>query len=256
VGVAALALRDAYRALAPRWPRAAAGDVIVAALAVLMTQAMFALFAPQWVLTNDALRIGFPIGFVLLYFLRLQSPTGFHQPLAFARTITMQDLSVEIDCHQHFLRRGIRIELGAVIVVTVFFASALVFAPSFVSKVGLALALGGAVFVGVFLFRYARPRTISRTAGFAATVDLYRAELVRRLKLSKTYFWWYVLPLSIGPIILMVAPQLAKPDSVMRVGVIFAILILIAWLLIFSQKPAIEQLQRRIDQLRLVSEKA
>jgi hypothetical protein len=257
ISVAVLVLRDAYRTLAPHPYRAAAGDVIAAAAAVLTTQAMCAFFAPDWTLTSGALRVGFPLGFFLLFFVRLQSPTGVHQPIAFAPAMTMQELSSEIDVYERIVRRAIRIELGAAVVVIACFAAALIFAPptaSMFSTLGLVLALSGAVFVGVFLFRNARLRPIIRS-GFAATVALYRQELERRLRLSRTYLWWYVLPLSIGPAVLLIGPQLVRPAAFTRIAVTVVLLIVFACALVFAQKPVIRKIRQRIQQLSVVVEK-
>lgn len=256
--VASLALRDVYRVpTALTAYRSAAGDVIVAALAVLATQGSCALFAPAWLVTGDALRIGFPVGFVVLFFLRLQTPTGLHQPVAFAQAMTMQELIGEIDGYELILRRAVRIELGAAVLVMAFFAAALLLGPgkSAVLTLGISLSIAGAAFVGVFLYRHARLRPLVRTDGFIQLVAQYRIELARRLRLSQTYLWWYVVPLLLGPAVILIGPQLGQPDAPTRIAIIAGLLTVFAAMLVFAQKPLIRKMQRRLERLNVVIEK-
>jgi hypothetical protein len=257
VGVMTLALRDAYRTLVPRWPHAAAGDVIAAAAAVLILQGVCALIAPGWMLTSESLRVGFPLGLVILFFVRWQSPSGIHQPLAFSRTMTMCELRGEINVFEGYVRRAIRIELGAVIFVVGCFTAALIAMPPSAPtllKWAIALSICGALFVGAFLFRHARVRPISRTADFAATIALYRQELERRIRISKAYFWWYILPLSIGPM-LLIGGRLERVAPLARIALAVGAFALIASLLVFAMRPMIKKTQTRLEQLASVSER-
>jgi hypothetical protein len=63
-------LRDVYRGVDVRSMRAAAVDMVVAAVCVLATQAALALFAPALLLPRDVLYGSFPISFAVLFFVR------------------------------------------------------------------------------------------------------------------------------------------------------------------------------------------
>lgn len=256
--VASLALRDVYRAPTALTPyRSAVGDVIVAALAVLTTQGWCALFAPAWLVTGATLRIGFPFGFIVLFFLRLQMPTGLHQPVAVAQARTMQELIGEIDRYELNTRRAVRIELGAAVLVMALFAAGLIFGSgkSAVLTLGISLSIAGAAFVGVFLYRHARLRPIVRTDGFMQLVAQYRIEIERRLRLSQTYLWWYVVPLSLGPAVILIGFQLGKPDTPTRIAITAGLLSAFAAMLVFAQKPLIRKMQQRLERLSVVTER-
>ena len=171
--------------------------------------------------------------------------------------MTMQELIGEIDGQERILRRAVRIELGAAVLVMAFFAAALLFRPgkSAVLTLGISLSIAGAAFVGVFLYRHARLRPIVRTDDFIQLVAQYRIEIERRLRLSQTYLWWYVVPLSLGPAVILIGTQLGKPDAPTRIAIIAGLLTVFAAMLVFAQKPLIRKMQRRLERLSVVTEK-
>lgn len=255
ITLAALALRDVYRDTTPSWPRAAALDVAIAATCVLLLEGMLWLLAPSLLLTRDTLLIGFPLGFLILFGLRLQTPTGFHQPPGFARSLSLQELRTEITTYETAVRRAIRVEIVACIFVAACFFGFL-WAPSpLISRIGGGFTSAAALFIWWFLYRFARVRPIPAELGFTDTVAAYRADLQRRRRLSRSYVWWYVVPLSIGMSLMLIGPQLQRPGSLP--GVLLTALVMVAFgtLLVSVQQFAARKAQQRVDQLGLVSEK-
>jgi hypothetical protein len=251
-----LALRDVYRDVTPKWGRAVAMDIAIAAAGVLLSQALLALTAPGLMLTRSTLLVGFPLGFVILFFVRLQSPTGFFQPKSFARTLSMQELRTEIGIYESVVRRAIRIEIGACIVVAfVFFAYVLWLPTPLLGKIGSGLTATAALFIGWFLYRHGRVRPIPADLGFTKTVAAYRDDLARRKRLSQSYLWWYVAPLAIGPAIMIVGPQLQRPGSPVKALIALFIIAAVCGLLVLAQYVVARKTQQRIDQLSTVSEK-
>lgn len=255
ITLAALALRDVYRGVTPKWPRAAALDVGIAAAAVLSCQAILAIAAPSLLLTRDTLMIGFPLGFLLLFGVRLQSPGGFQRPPANTSSISMQELRMEIAVYESTIRRAIRVEMVACAFVAVVFCGFLFSPAAPVARIGAGVTAASAAFIYWFLHRHGRVDPVSSDLGFAETVAAYRTDLERRQRLSKSYVWWYVTPLMTGMALMIVGPQLQRPGALR--GALLTALVLAAFgvLLVLLQRGVARKSQLRADQLGLVNEK-
>jgi hypothetical protein len=255
ITLVALALRDAYRGTAPKWPRAIAVDMAIAATGVLSSQLILAVTIPALSLTRDTLLVGFPLGYVILFFVRLQSPGGFHQPPGFARSISMQELRTEIALYEATIRRAIRIEIGACIVVAVCFAGFLWAPAPLLGKIGGGLTSAAALFIWWFLYRHGRVRPIPPRLGFAESMALYRADLEHRRRLSKNYVWWYVLPLMTGISLMIIGPQLQRGNSLLSILLTVLILAAVGAILVIVQRAVARKILLRLEQLDVVSEK-
>ncbi|HMN45652.1 MAG TPA: hypothetical protein PKE27_13790 [Povalibacter sp.] len=258
VALAALTARDIYRSPAPNCWLAAAGDVAVAAVAVLLSQAALALAAPAWRVSMEAMTIGFPLGFAILYFLRVQLLPGTQHYAAPAGCMSAQELHTELSAYAHIVRRTTRIELGAGVVLAVWWIFCLkqaVLRESMGEIVGLGLCIAGTLFVSVYLYSRGRVTRIPASLDFQQTLALYRSELERRRELSATFLWWYVLPLTIGPGILLIALHLQRPNAAATVPIILLVLVIIAAILALTQRPTLRKLHQRLDQLSVLTEK-
>jgi hypothetical protein len=255
ISLVVLALRDVYRDVTPKWFRAVAVDMAIAASAVLLSQAMLAATGSELLLTRATLQVGFPFGFVIVFFARWQTPTGFHQPPGFARSVSMQELRTEIVGYETTIRRAVRIEIGACIFVAAAFFCMLWAPAPLITKIGGGVTSLAALFIMWFLYTYARVRPIPETFGFVETVVGYQAELERRRRLSRSYGWWYVMPLSIGMGLMVIGQQLQHPDPLLRAAVSALILATVGAILVFVHRGLARKAQRRIEQLGQVSER-
>lgn len=253
--LAVLALRDVYRGAYEKWVRASAIDVGLAAACVLLSQAILFLVASQLMLTRVTLAVGFPLGFAILFAMRLQSPTGFYRPPTFARSLTPQELRAEITLYEATIRRAVRVEIVACIAVAIIFFAMLWAAP-IMNRIGGAIIVLAALFVWWFLHRYARVRPIPGNLGFTETIEAYKADLERRRGLSKSYVWWYVMPLGTGLAVLLIGPQLQRPDPWLGISITAVALLAGGGLLVMIQRMVARKLQTRIEQLGEISEKA
>jgi hypothetical protein len=250
-----LALRDAYREAAPPRPREIAFDMALAAAGVLLSQLILSMTIPALLLTRDTLLVGFPLGYVILFFMRLQTPGGLYRSPGFARSISLQDLRTEIDCYEATIRRAIRIEIGACIVVAVCFTGFLWAPAPLIGKIGGGLTSAAALFVWWFLHHHGRVRPIPATLGFAESIAAYRADLQRRLRISESYLWWYVIPLMTGIGLMIIGPQLQRGKSVPSILLSVLILAVVGGILVIVQRGATHKLQQRLEQLDIVGEK-
>ena len=251
----ALGLRDVYRDVSPNWLRAVAVDMTIAATAVLMSQAFVSAAYPGLLLTRETLLVAFPFGFVLLFFARWQTPTGFYQSPVFSRSISMQELRTEIVGYEKTVQRAIRIEIGACVLVAAAFFVMLWGPAPFIAKVGIGFTSVAALFIMWFLYRHARVRPTPDTLGFAESIATYRAELERRRRLSMSFGWWYVMPLGIGFGLMVIGPQLQRPGSLPGAALSALILIAVCAVLVLLHREVARKTQQRIEQLGLISER-
>jgi len=256
-----LLLRDAYRAPGKKPWIAAFGDVAEFVAAAVVSQGVLALVAPPWRLDLNIQDSAF--GLLILLFMRLQIPAGLFERKTPATSITMGELTGEIRFYESTIRRAVRIEIGACCVV-VFAAllslpwlSTLESTP--LAKVAFILTISAVIFVGVFMFRYCRVRSIPTDRGFEQAVAAYQEDMKYRCRLSANYVWWYLLPLCLGPTIFTVASASAAPVPFPALALMIAVtilgMVLFGALLIWIQRRLIRRTRERIHQLSEVTEK-
>lgn len=253
------ALRDVYRTPSAfaRWWRSAACDTGLAVAAVLVWQLLVWWLAPALLLSRETLAGGFPLGMIILYFVRLQSPSGFQPPSSFsAQRLSFEELRTEIAVSETLIRRAVGIEIGACVFVCLCFLAYALWAPAPpVARLGFATVTAGAAFVGGFLWRHGRVRPIPAEAGFAATVQTYRSDLARRARLSRRYFWWYVLPLFAGPVSVTIGLLTQRPDAWRNALVTLAVFAAVGTLLTLVHLAMAAKMQKRAEQLQTATEK-
>ena len=267
-----LALRDAYRPLAPKAWRVVSLDMVYLVAAVAVSQAILAVLAPQWMLSLESPVTDYGIGLIILVLARLQVPTGLiaHKPAT--GSISMSELTTEIRIYESAIRRAIGIEMAACVVVIFAFLGGLVALEvqnmlaselslpgvpvhGIVEKAAMILVVGAALFVGVFLYRYCRVRPIPLDLGFERAVAAYREDLEYRCKLSATYVWWYLLPLMLGPTLFTISAGLSSPAPYAVIGIGLLTFAIVGALLIWVQKRMIRRTRGRIRQLSVATEK-
>jgi hypothetical protein len=74
------------------------------------------------------------------------------------------------------------------------------------------------------------------------------------VNMSRNYFSFYVLPLTIGPSILLVGQALSSAHPAPAVAMRLAIVAFVAMMLVFAQANGRRRIQRRLDQLERTTE--
>jgi hypothetical protein len=253
VGSLLLTLRDAYRTPGVTSLRASAIDVAITASGVLLSQLSLASIFTGFAVSFDGVAAYAGV-MTLIFFVRWQT-AGFPVSAPSARSLSLQELTAEIRAFEGTIRRAVRIEIGACILLAPIFGFWAWSASEPIEKIGTALTVGGIVFVGWFLYRYGRPRSMPDDLEFGETVAAYRRHLEIGMRFSSTYFWWYILPLSLGPMTLTVGTSLRVVDSPLSIVAPVLLWVIFAGLLLLMQKDARSKLRRRMNQLALLEEK-
>ncbi len=255
--LAVLALRDAWRLpTLERQARTVALDVTLVATTVLLSQGILWWRAPALLLNRPALLVGFPLGLGILYFLRLQSPTGVLLAGRLAPQLSLGQIRGEIALRDTVIRRAVTIELGACVAVSAIFAAIMLWSPAPpIIRLGCGLTVLGAVFVAAFLWRFVRVRPIPTDLDFGETVRRYHIELERRRRLSRNYAWWYLAPLGVGTVVTIIGSQLQRPGGVRGAALSALVIGALFGLLTLLQLVEAAKTQKRMDQLALVTEK-
>src|SRR5262249_9527722 len=141
-----------------------------------------------------------------------QGPGGALWPPASAGPLSMTELVGEIRGLQGTWLRAVRLEIAASVVVAAVCLFFLRATP--VGKLGGWLTAAGVLFIGCYLYRYARVTPIPQGVGFTQTVTFYRQILERHRRRTRNLIWWYLLALAPGPLALIVGAGLQQRDPV------------------------------------------
>jgi hypothetical protein len=155
---------------------------------------------------------GLPIGCVLVFLSRWQmSGMTNGLRLATARSLSMQELMQEARSYESISRRNIRIEIGAGFIVVASFTFYAFMAPDVMARIGRALIAAAGVFIVGYLHRHAHVPPMPEGLSFEESLRFQRERLEYAKQMMLTAIWLYVLPLTIGPMLLIVHSVLDEP---------------------------------------------
>ena len=90
---------------------------------------------------------------------------------------------------------------------------------------------------------------------FTETLARYRDNLRLRVERGRTYVWWYLVSILLGPTVLVLGPFLWHPRPTGKpIGAVAALVALIAMILVV-RRASLNTYQKRIDQLGVVAER-
>src|ERR1700722_3117042 len=216
----ALILRDAYRPTAPSSPsptpaREAAFDIVLVCACVLLVETGTALWAPELLLSRQALVFGVPLGCLVLFILRMQNPPRSIWATPAPLSLSYAELVTEVRGYEAVWQRALRIEMGMSIALVVFtplvcFALPWI-APDPIARLGLGITAAGALFVALLLHKRWRLERVPDGLSFAETLAGYRHSLERQIERSRAYVWWHLVPILLGPAVFVLGPFVWHP---------------------------------------------
>jgi len=250
--------RDAYkvRDLDHPW-RQGVLDVIVAAAGALTSQAAVAVMRPEWLIAPGGVVGGVAV-LGVLYALRVQNPTG-RGPrqvrVQSGRAMTLDQLRAEMAIYHRVMRRGALIEIATGCVLVPVFTAFSLLAGSPLLRIGAGLAVAGVLFVIWYLRRgLGAAVSIPSDADFRAAVAGYRVQLERHHDRLRTIWFWYLIPLGIGPVVIFSGKVMAAPQlAVAAIGPVIALMV--TWLSVaWAAGQSARRLRLRITAIECVEE--
>jgi hypothetical protein len=186
----------------------------------------------------------------LLLYARFMTPQPeLHRALsASGSSLSLDELRREIQYVSRSARSTRLIESGAGVLVIVASLVGVWWAPGAGVKAGLALLLAGAVFVMFYLHRHAM-RPIAMDRPFAETRHAFRTELTRGEWLLRRVWLWYLLPLLIGPAVLLGGAMLSRPNAMVSIAAVLATMAVMTLLVHGMNRAAARRVAQRIAAL-------
>ena len=252
--LAAFLLRDAYQDLSLSPARRACGDGVAVAVCVVATQAVLAVARPDLLLTRWGVATG-TLTCLALIAGRLAGPgANPRSSLAAGTALSLDELRGEMRQVERAARMTRRVESAAGIFVIGAGIAGTVWAPQITAKAGFALMSAGAGFVVVYLRRHAL-RPLPMDLGFGDSRAAFHDALVRGERLLRSVWLWYLLPLMIGPLVLIAGWSVEQGrsfTSVLGFLGVFVIMSALAWRM---NRDAANRLARRIEALDKTDER-
>jgi hypothetical protein len=256
--VVALVLRDAYRRTMSISAKQVAVDLGVGVAAVLLTQALFWMMVPAFLLPASGY-VGGLVAFGLIFCVRLQNPSlGALPGHAMTRApATLDALVAEVRLFERIGRRARLIEAAAGVVVALFFVAPLWSSTNWVLRIGFGLASAYGLHVALCMLRY-RMQPMPDGLGFQGSVAYYRTELQRQHGHIRTMWRWYLLPFVPALLFILVGSALqasGRGRPIWPALVIAAIVLGVGLIAHASSQNIAKKLRVRIDTLASVEER-
>jgi hypothetical protein len=143
-------------------------------------------------------------------------------------------------------RRNLREYVAAVLVV-LFFGWHAATGDEVSLRLGSTLVVAGTLFVVAHLWRKGSPAAPPAAAALTPCLDFRRAELERQRDLLRSVWWWYLLPLVPGLVVLLGGHVLEHPESGRVVGLFAAFCALLFLAVGWLNHYAARDLDREID---------
>jgi len=155
--------------------------------------------------------------------------------------------------HRKIFWRNAR-EYVAALAVTLFFGYEFWRAHDLLTHVGLALMIGGLVYMNWHLYKRGSSRSLPADLGLASNLEFHRRELERQRDLIGSVWSWYLGPVIPGWVVLTAAFARTNPGHSPHVGLSLTVLdtfgvLLFIFIWKLNQHGA-RRLQERIDELK------
>jgi hypothetical protein len=174
--------------------------------------------------------------------------TGPREAVAAGAALSLDELRGEMQQTEQAARRTRLVESGAGLLVVAGGLGGTWLAPQAVARIGFALMAAGAAFVIVYLHRHAL-KPMPMDLGFEASRVVLRDALLRGERLLRTIWLWYLLPLMVGPVVLIIGWSVGERRSVTSVAGFLLVMALVTALVIRMNLRVARSLASRVAAL-------
>jgi len=155
--------------------------------------------------------------------------------------------------YERKIRRRNAIEYVAMAFVVVIFTYYMLHFHGALLKLGSAMCIAAAIYMGVQLHRRGSARTVPEDMGLLSGIEFHRNELTRQRDLLRDSWSWYLGPPLPGMLVFVIGAMVQNPNSSRRgavaVPVFCAITALLFWMVRRMHLKCVRNLDRQIDEL-------
>jgi hypothetical protein len=146
-------------------------------------------------------------------------------------------------------RRNRREYAGAAIAVVLFGLS--VFTKSSVLlRIGSGMSIVAVIAVAYMIHRRGSVRTLPSDLALTSAIEFHRVQLERQRDLLRSMWWWYLLPLTPGVLVLEIGQALAQPEHTWRI-IFWSVVMFLLMVGVYALNwRAAARVQRQIDRLK------
>ena len=145
-------------------------------------------------------------------------------------------------------RRNLREYVAAVVVVAAF-AWIMWMERSSIIRAGAAIVIGGTIFIVYYLRSRGAASPMPADLGLKSALEFHRAELTRQRDLLRGVWWWYVLPILSGLLVMQIGLALAHPERLTRIIIYCVSVVALSAGVYYLNRRVAARIQQRIDRL-------
>ena len=149
----------------------------------------------------------------------------------------------------HVARRNLG-EYVAAVVVVVSFGWMLWVEPSRISRVGAGMVVAGTIFIVHQLRKRGSATPLPVDLAARSALEFHCEQLARQRDLVRGVWWWYLLPLVPGMLLVQIGQAIAHPDRLSRIIVYCVVIVVGAAGVHHWNRRGAARLQQRIDRLK------
>ena len=159
----------------------------------------------------------------------------------------IRDKSRHLEWHVSLRNLG---EYVAAVLVVVSFGWMLWVEPSPISRVGAGLVVVGTIFIVHQLRRRGSAVPLPVDLAVRSALEFHCEQLAQQRDLIRGVWWWYLLPIVPGMLLVQIGQALAHPDRLSRIVVYCVVIVAGAAGVHHWNRRAAARIQQRIDRLR------
>jgi hypothetical protein len=146
-------------------------------------------------------------------------------------------------------RRNLREYVAAVLVVAGF-GWIMWVEPSGIVRVGAGLVIAGTIFIVHQLRTRGSAMSLPADLVLSRALEFHCAQLVRQRDLLRSVWWWYLLPLLPGMLLVQIGQALEHPERLLRIIAYCVVVAAITVGIYALNRHAAARIQERIDRLK------
>ena len=122
--------------------------------------------------------------------------------------------------------------------------------PSSTIRAGAGMVILATVFIVYHLRLRGSASSLPADLGLKSALEFHRLELVRQRDLLRSVWWWYVLPMLPGMLVMQIGLALVHPERLTRIVLYCVVVVGVAAGIHWLNRRGAARIQERIDRLK------